>query len=94
MVGCPLKQLKEHLEHNFQDGMTWDNYGREGWHIDHKIPCAAFNLSNPSEQKKCFHYTNLTPKWANENRKKSDKLADGTLARHLPLLPFNTPASN
>ena len=34
-------QLKSHLEKQFKDGMSWDNYGV--WHIDHKIPVSAFN---------------------------------------------------
>jgi len=55
--------------------MTWDNYGRkEGqWSIDHIIPCAIFDLSDPIEQKQCFHYTNLQPLWHIDNLKKSDK---------------------
>lgn len=44
--------------------MTWDNYGFKGWHIDHKIPCLSFNLTDIDQQKKCFHYTNLQPLWA------------------------------
>jgi len=61
--------------------MSWDNYGTgyngkgmEQWHIDHIIPCASFDLSKPSEQKKCFHYTNLQPLWAKDNLRKKDKL--------------------
>ena len=53
--------------------MTWDNYGRSGWVIDHIRPCASFNLSKSSEQKKCFHYSNLQPLWEEDNLVKSDK---------------------
>jgi len=73
LLGCSLKELKHHLESKFKLGMSWSNYGLYGWHIDHIIPCAKFDLSKKSEQHKCFHYTNLQPLWAKENLKKSDK---------------------
>jgi hypothetical protein len=75
LVGCSIEQLKYHLESRFKPGMTWKNYGK--WHIDHIRPCASFNLNKPSEQKKCFHYTNLQPLWAKENLKKSNKFYKG-----------------
>jgi len=68
LVGCSIEKLKQHLEKQFKIRMSWDNYGK--WHIDHKIPCALFDLSKPSEQKKCFNYKNLQPLWAKENLKK------------------------
>lgn len=74
LLGCDIDFFKKHLESMFKDGMTWDNHGCDGWHIDHIIPCASFDLSDPEEQKKCFHYTNLQPLWAHENILKSDKL--------------------
>ena len=47
-LGCSVADLKKHLESKFDPGMTWDNYGRDGWHIDHIIPLAKFNLQEPS----------------------------------------------
>ena len=81
LLGCSIEFLKKHLESLFKPGMSWDNYGtgwngkgmRE-WHVDHIEPCASFDLSKPSEQRKCFHYTNLQPLWAEENRKKRDHI--------------------
>ncbi len=72
LTGCPIKELRERLESKFQQGMTWDNYGRGHgkWNIDHIIPVTAFDLSNPVEQAKCFHYSNLQPLWFWQNMAK------------------------
>ena len=70
LLGCSIKFLKKYLESNFQSGMSWDNYGKNGWEIDHIKPCASFDLSKTEEQRKCFHYTNLQPLWAEDNKKK------------------------
>jgi len=74
LLGCSPKELVEHLEKQFQDGMTWENHGKDGWEIDHIKPCASFNLIDEEEQRLCFHYTNLQPLWAKENQMKRDKL--------------------
>lgn len=83
LIGCSIPELFTHLEKQFQPGMTFDNYGKGGWQTDHKIPCSFFNLLDPEEQKKCFHYSNLQPMWEMDNWKKNDLLPDGTRARHL-----------
>ena len=75
LIGCSMDELKIHLSSMFKEGMSWDNYGK--WHIDHIKPCASFNLSDPAQQKECFHYSNLQPLWAIENIKKSDQLLQG-----------------
>lgn len=71
LLGCSVEHLMNHLEAQFKEGMTWDNYGE--WHIDHIKPCAMFDFSKEEHQKACFHYTNLQPLWAVENIRKSDK---------------------
>jgi len=71
LTGCSVDALISHLESQFAEGMTWDNYGE--WHVDHIRPCASFDLSLDREQKKCFHYMNLQPLWAEDNRRKSAK---------------------
>jgi len=73
-VGCSLKQLEIYLESLFKEGMSWENHGLHGWHIDHIIPCSSFDLTKLEEQKKCFHYTNLQPLWAKDNLNKGAKL--------------------
>jgi hypothetical protein len=74
VLGCDIKFFIQHIENKFLPGMTWENHSRRGWHIDHIIPCASFDLSDPEQQKKCFHYTNLQPLWAEDNLRKSDKI--------------------
>lgn len=70
LIGCSPEELREHLENQFKEGMDWGNWGVHGWHIDHIRPCASFDLSDPKQQVECFHYTNLQPLWADENRTK------------------------
>lgn len=69
-LGCTIPQLRKYLESKFQPGMTWDNYGRNGWHIDHVKPLALYDLSDPKEIKLATHYTNLQPLWAKDNLSK------------------------
>lgn len=73
LAGCTAKQLRAHLESQFKPGMSWDNYGVDGWHIDHIRPCCSFDLTDPEQQKECFHYSNLQPLWASENLSKGGK---------------------
>jgi hypothetical protein len=74
LFGCTVSELNLHLEKQFKPGMTWDNHAKFGWHIDHIIPCASFDLTKLEEQKKCFHYTNFQPLWWQDNLHKKDKL--------------------
>ena len=69
LLGCSKEHLEHHLEAQFTDGMTWDNI-----HIDHIQPCASFDLEDPIEQQRCFHYTNLQPLFAEDNLRKSDSI--------------------
>lgn len=74
LLGCSIKQSKQHLQKQFKTGMFWQNYGKNGWEIDHIVPCIKFDLSKISEQKKCFNYKNLQPLWSKENKKKKDNV--------------------
>jgi hypothetical protein len=74
-LGCSIQEFKLYLESKFQTGMTWDNYGRKGWHIDHIIPISRFDLLNAEQAKIACHYTNLQPMWWNENLKKGNRYA-------------------
>jgi len=73
-LGCTIEELKLYLESKFQPGMTWDNWSRCGWHIDHVVPLASFDLTDPEQFKQACHYTNLQPLWAKDNLSKSDRI--------------------
>jgi len=75
LLGCTIDELWLHLEKQFQPGMTRENHGfGEGcWHVDHIKPCSSFDLSDPEQQKICFHYTNLQPLWQRDNLSKGAK---------------------
>jgi hypothetical protein len=82
LLGCSVEHARLHIESLWLPGMSWDNYSLTGWHIDHIKPCASFDLTDIEEQKRCFHYTNLQPLWAKENRAKSS-IHDGKM-HHYP----------
>lgn len=73
LVGCDARFLMGYLEARFQRGMKWSNYGTV-WEIDHRIPCASYDLTDPSHQRSCFHYSNLQPLFCPGNRAKSAKM--------------------
>jgi len=72
LIGCSLTELKAHIERQFTDGMSWDRIREID--IDHKRPCAAFDLTDPVQQHACFHFSNLQPLWASDNRRKHKKI--------------------
>ena len=73
-LGCSIEFLKKHLESKFKPGMTWANWGRSGWHIDHIVPLAAFDLNDREQFLKAVNWTNLQPLWASENCSKNDRI--------------------
>ena len=74
LTGTSVAGLRAHLESLFQPGMTWENYGFLGWHIDHKIPICSFDLTDTGQQHRCFHYSNLQPLWKDQNFAKGRKV--------------------
>lgn len=76
LVGYDIETLKRHLERQFSKGMSWDNYGVNGWHIDHIIPLAAFKYECPEDPdfQVAWGLPNLRPLWAKDNIAKGDKI--------------------
>jgi hypothetical protein len=85
-LGCTLEKLKEHLESQFVEGMSWDNHGK--WHVDHIRPVSSFVLGDIEDLKKCCHYTNLQPLWAADNLSKRADW-DGCSMLNLPEASYN-----
>lgn len=73
ILGYTVDELMAHLEHQFQPGMTWENYGE--WHIDHIIPLSAHNYETPDDIdfKRAWALSNLQPLWAEDNIKKGPR---------------------
>lgn len=74
MLGCSFEELKSHLESLFQPGMTWDNRGKFGWHIDHIRPLVS--ARDKEELESLCHFSNLQPLWSGDNWTKGAKLPD------------------
>lgn len=64
-----------HLERLFLPGMTWENYGKNGWHIDHKMPknLFSYDTTDDSQFKECWSLSNLQPLWWRDNISKGAK---------------------
>jgi hypothetical protein len=75
-VDYTVGELRKHLERQFLPGMSWENRGEYGWHIDHILPIASFDYDGPDhpEFKACWALTNLRPLWGPENIAKKDKI--------------------
>ena len=72
-LGCSIDELKSWLAFNFDENMTFDNYG-EYWDIDHIQPCNSFDLENDDELKICWHWSNLAPLESKANASKGNKI--------------------
>ncbi len=81
LLGCSIKSFLIYIESKFEIGMNWENHGRgkDKWHLDHIIPCALFDLSNPDHMKYCFHFSNLQPMWQTPNLSKGKKCPEHLL---------------
>ncbi len=78
LLGCSFKEFIEYVKDQFKPGMSMNNYGG-AWHIDHIIPCSAFDLTKESQIRQCFHFTNMRPLWAKANMRKGKKITDPQL---------------
>ena len=81
LIDCNAQFFKEWLEHNFKEGMTFDNYGAH-WHLDHVIPCESFDFSIDDEIKHCFRWTNVQPLEAKLNFSKQHKINETEITEH------------
>ena len=92
ILGYSPVELMDHLQRQFTEGMSWDNYGHGHgcWHIEHEIPVVAHNYETPYDIdfSRCWSLGNLRPMWAEDNWAKNDKLDrefQPSLAMELPV---------
>jgi len=81
LLHCTREHLLKWLEFNFEAGMTWDNFGAY-WHIDHVIPVSFFDNTNKTQQRLCFHWSNLRPLRKELNISKSNKIDERYIRNH------------
>lgn len=72
-LGCSIEEFKQHIQKQFVEGMTWENYGE--WHLDHIKPLSWFNLQDREQFLVALNYKNYQPLWAEDNKRKSNFLA-------------------
>ena len=74
LLGCDIMYFKMWIESQFTKDMNWNNYGINGWHLDHMNALDNFDLNELQNQYKCSHYTNIQPLWGKENISKGSKI--------------------
>lgn len=72
LICLPKEKLKEYLQAQFVDGMTWENYAQD-WHIDHIVPLDVFA---DNEIELAWHFLNLRPEKIHLNKCKGASLAE------------------
>jgi hypothetical protein len=80
-LGCSIAEFKAKLEAKFYtrstgEQMSWDNYGKRGWNLDHIIPLSSFDLDDREQFRVAAHYLNQQPLWREDNRFKSNVMPD------------------
>ena len=82
------ESLMIHMQEQFEDGMSWKNYGRqEGvrcWEIDHIIPQSFYDLDNPADVRRCWDHRNLRPCWSFDNNSKNNNMPCPSLLARVP----------
>lgn len=74
LIGCDFDTFLSHIQSQFEDGMTMENYGHgEGmWNVDHIVPYCTAETDDDVER--LNHYTNLRPMWAKDNYRRPRKM--------------------
>lgn len=69
-LGCSIAEFKAHIENQFLPGMTWENWGIHGWHLDHIVPLASYDLTSRMQFLEACNWKNYQPLWASDNLRK------------------------
>jgi hypothetical protein len=90
LLACSMKEFRAHIASKFQPGMTRLNHGAI-WQFDHIVPCSKFDLTDPEQQKQCFHFSNIQPLFKRDNQLKHNRVAPYPEAPTDPKNPITFP---
>ena len=70
LFGCTYAEIRAHIEDQFKDGMSWENYHDKVWEFDHIVPYHAFPTVEELQKhhKIVCWYKNVRPLPPPENR--------------------------
>jgi hypothetical protein len=71
-LGCSIPELISHLERQFEQDMSWENYGTF-WSVDHIRPMSSVDITTDEGIALVCHFTNLRPLTIVENSRKGPK---------------------
>ncbi len=74
LVGYSGADLRAHLERNFADGMSWENYGK-AWQIDHVVSVMEMMKLGIKDVKMINALSNLMPEFTEVNQSKGARFA-------------------
>ena len=74
LLGYSWEEFRSHIESQFSDDQSWENYGIGGWSIDHILPVDWFIKNKVFDVKIVNSLENLRPMDHIENIKKSKSI--------------------
>ena len=72
ILGCSFEEFKSYIESQFNDNMSWENYGE--WHLDHKTPVSW--AETEEQVYELNKYTNFQPLWEFDNLSKGNRYSN------------------
>ncbi len=84
-----MESSQDLLKYLYEKSPRFEGVPLSELHVDHIIPCAAFDMMNVDHQRVCFHYTNLQLLTPADNLSKNDSVppgfdVDDYVKKHLP----------
>jgi hypothetical protein len=78
LIGNSVSGWREHLERQFEKGMSWENYGVK-WDVEHVMPISSFDLTKKEGIRAAFNWLNTRPMWKWENNRKGARITEPQL---------------
>ena len=75
IIGCSVEELYQHFElcSSWEPWMTRENYGKNGWDVDHIVAISKWDSNCPLQFALCWDKSNLQPLEHIANIKKGNK---------------------